>query len=502
MALDFSTMPPATGVDPAAETDEQRRQRLARTMPPAISAQPRSAPSTPATAAPPTAAPSERSAALSKPLEGRDKELALGATSQPTLPPAHVMEKPAAPDLNAMPPLPGYGEGLKVTPGQPAKPASFGEASAPAPDRNVMPPVNIGPAQQRFQELTEKGPPQPKWWQRALEVAGSLAPFGLAVEKQLPFTPIGYQAALRAAKGGAEGEQTVAKGEREAQAAPAEAELHRRNVESEISSRGNKDEAALAKIGMKRGPDGEIVPDENSEIHKAQQAKITQAEETQKSIGALRQAQTELAQARTEVENAKNDPNSPAYKAAQQKLQMAQRAHDIAAQNLGLHQAEFANKVQEQELIKPSGQSQSRGSAAQTVLNLYDRPGKPGLETLVRKNASQMGPLIGRVNRGEMAIGDLPPDIGELVTAMESFYALQPAVHGFRNVEFVKDFKTAMGSLERDPESFIAGMKGLRPTLESVRDEGKTSHKRIVEGRDTAGGEGAKKWNAKTGKYE
>jgi hypothetical protein len=67
---------------------------------------------------------------------------------------------------------------------------------------------------------------------------------------------------------------------------------------------------------------------------------------------------------------------------------------------------------------------------------------------------------------------------------MKSFYALQPAVHGFRNAEFVKDFEHAIGTLERDPDAFLAGMEGLKPTLNAVAKEGKTFHKRIVEGRD------------------
>lgn len=81
----------------------------------------------------------------------------------------------------------------------------------------------------------------------------------------------------------------------------------------------------------------------------------------------LRGAQKDLADARAEVERAKNDPNSRAFKAAQQKLAMAQYAHDLAAKNLDLHQQEFGNKLQEQDLLKPSGQAQSRGSEPHSI---------------------------------------------------------------------------------------------------------------------------------------
>jgi hypothetical protein len=458
-------MPPinVSGFSPDAETDEQRRQRLARALPavPATPAQPTSAPAASPGAMPPVPVAPSRSAASPAPSAGR-----------PTLPPVKPVAALVAPDLghSALPPVPVN-----------ASPTS---AVNPAP---AMPPVPIQPAQAQ--------PPELHGWKKALDVIGSMFPIGRAIETAIPGTPqnFNWKQAMEAAR--TETGQRIAKNKQELEAAPREEELHKRNVESEISSRGNKDEAALAKIGMKRDANGEIVPDEESEIYKGQQSKISSAEDTAKNINALRQAQTELAQARTEVEKAKNDKNSPAYKQAEQRLTMAQQAHAVAAQNLGLHQQEFENKLHEQDLVKPSGQSQSRASAAQAVLGLY-----PSLEVNVRKNAASMGPLMGRLARGKIAIGNVPPDVANLYAAMKSFYALQPAVHGFRNAEFVKDFETALGTLERDPEAFIAGMQGLKPTLESVAKEGKTFHKRIVEGEGgTAGG---KTWNPKTGKYE
>lgn len=238
-----------------------------------------------------------------------------------------------------------------------------------------------------------------------------------------------------------------------------------------------KDSATLAKQGLKRDDEGNIVADESSPIYKAAQEKQKAAEETRTNLNAYRQSQTDLNKARAEVEKAKNDPNSPAYKAAEKKLAMAEEAHRVAARNLELHEEQFENKLKEQELVKPSGQAQSRGSAAQAVLDVI-----PDLKGLVEKNRDNIGPIMGRLARGEVAIGNVPPDIARLYSAMKSFYALQPAVHGFRNAEFVKDFETALGTLERDPDSFIAGMEGLKPTLESVAKEGKTYHKRIVEG--------------------
>jgi hypothetical protein len=115
----------------------------------------------------------------------------------------------------------------------------------------------------------------------------------------------------------------------------------------------------------------------------------------------------------------------------------------------------------------------------------------PGLLADVKANAASMGPLMGRLYRGEINIGNVPPNVAKLYTEMKSMYALQPAVHGFRNAEFVKDMETAIGTLERNPDAFIAGMQGLVPTLNAVAKEGVTAHHRIIEGTQPAGGNGS-----------
>jgi hypothetical protein len=97
-----------------------------------------------------------------------------------------------------------------------------------------------------------------------------------------------------------------------------------------------------------------------------------------------------------------------------------------------------------------------------------------------------LGPIIGRINKGEVKIGDVSPAVQKFYAQLESFYALQPSVHGFRNAEFVKDFDTFVGNLQTNPDSLIAGLEGLKPTLDAVQKEGQTYHRRIVEGAQNA----------------
>lgn len=178
-------------------------------------------------------------------------------------------------------------------------------------------------------------------------------------------------------------------------------------------------------------------------------------------------AHTKLQQAQAAMDLAKADPNSPAGQAA--------------AASLALRQAEFQNKLEEQGLIKPSGQTQSRGDAAGAALQLL-----PGLEQTVRDNAKEFGPIMGRINRGEIKIGDVSPAVQQAYSQLESFYALQPSVHGFRNAEFVKDFDTFIGNLQTNPDAVIAGLEGLKPTLTAVEESGRTYKTRIMPGAPAA----------------
>lgn len=257
---------------------------------------------------------------------------------------------------------------------------------------------------------------------------------------------------------------------KERQATEEENVRHHKETEAAAS---DKDAATLAQHGLMRDAQGNVVADPTSQAFQKNQLAMQTVENVQK----YRQAQQDLTEAREEVERAKLDPNSPAFKQAQEKLAMAREAHRVAAANLALHEQEFANKKEEQEYLKPSGQAQSRGSAAQSVLDVM-----PELKQLVNAHRADMGPIMGRLNRGEIAIGDVDPGIARLFGAMKSYYALQPAVHGFRSAEFVKDLETAIGTLERNPDAFLEGMEGLAGTLRAVAKEGRTFHKRIKEG--------------------
>ena len=233
----------------------------------------------------------------------------------------------------------------------------------------------------------------------------------------------------------------------------------------------NKLDEQYRKLGLKRDTNGNLVPVTYDEMTPTEQA-----------VHDLKTNQAEAADARAQLDQLKANPNSDLYKLQVKRLQIAEQNAQNAGKRLGLSEDQFQNKVQEQNLIKPSGQAQSRGSAAQAALDVL-----PELESQIRANAADLGPIMGRILKGEIAIGDVDPKIAKLYSSLNSFYALNPGIHGFRNYELVKDMPSFIGSLERDPEATIAALEGLKPTLQSVAKEGKTFHKRIVEGEGAGG---------------
>lgn len=91
---------------------------------------------------------------------------------------------------------------------QPANAAAAPPAANPA----TMPPAQLGPAQQRYADLSAQGPPKLPKWKQILDTIGSLHPLGRELEANIPGSPQNYsakmnQAAVRAAK-----EQELAQG--------------------------------------------------------------------------------------------------------------------------------------------------------------------------------------------------------------------------------------------------------------------------------------------------
>jgi hypothetical protein len=99
------------------------------------------------------------------------------------------------------------------------------------------------------------------------------------------------------------------------------------------------------------------------------------------------------------------------------------------------------------------------------------------------------GPGAGRWQNFETFWGDPSPDAAELRGKIMSYAALQPGLHGMRNIQMVDEIKRELGGLKMTPEALKRGLKGLgqasgamhqatqefygeRPTLQNQVDGG------------------------------
>lgn len=75
--------------------------------------------------------------------------------------------------------------------------------------------------------------------------------------------------------------------------------------------------------------------------------------------------------------------------------------------------------------------------------------------------SSKLGPIMGRKFKLEDLIGNPDPEVKRFATELASFAALQPALHGFRGQNALREFEKIIGDAKNTPESLAAGIQGI-----------------------------------------
>lgn len=101
---------------------------------------------------------------------------------------------------------------------------------------------------------------------------------------------------------------------------------------------------------------------------------------------------------------------------------------------------------------------------------------------LIKDNAKELGPLMGRYNSVADFVGNPPPKFKELAGLIESYSLANMGVHGMRAVNGADAIKQTIGEGHQTPESMIATINGLN---------GFASHLLENEGRGVPGGSSA-----------
>lgn len=116
----------------------------------------------------------------------------------------------------------------------------------------------------------------------------------------------------------------------------------------------------------------------------------------------------------------------------------------------------------------PTAQESNRRDQARIVNNYADH-----LIALIDKNPNAVGPLLGRVARGEVAIGNVPPEVKALHTALGSFEALQPILHGFRGgSQTVDHFHGVIGDQHLNAAALKASINEIKALAGDIQSGG------------------------------
>ena len=126
---------------------------------------------------------------------------------------------------------------------------------------------------------------------------------------------------------------------------------------------------------------------------------------TQQAVEDLKGAQKEQAEATAALRAAQNDPSSPAYQIASQRLAVAKQNARTAQGRLGLSGQEFAFNQDKFYNPQPTAAERGKGDLAQSALERVQE-----MRQIIAKHPEYFGPVAGRATNAQQWLGSQDPD--------------------------------------------------------------------------------------------
>ncbi len=252
---------------------------------------------------------------------------------------------------------------------------------------------------------------------------------------------------------------------------------------------GDQTSANLAEHGYKADEQGNLVPMKYEEMSPQMQA-----------IEDLKHAQTEQSDASAALKKAQNDPSSPAYRLAQQRLVVAQQNANTAVGRLGLSREQYnmhAYGVGADGQALPGTMLLSDGTPVGTANAANVRPtatqrdaaGRADTADALRQSILQQlqnpevrnafGPVSGRLTQQQIKAGFASPAVAKAYNDMVSYGAFQAGMHPVRGIGALEYFDKVNGGLAQTPEQ----LEGKLASGQSVmRDVHATGTPRVASG--------------------
>ncbi|HEV8494818.1 MAG TPA: hypothetical protein VGR76_21235, partial [Candidatus Angelobacter sp.] len=119
-------------------------------------------------------------------------------------------------------------------------------------------------------------------------------------------------------------------------------------------------------------------------------------------------------------------------------------------------------------ITKPTNSTRSKAEQAGVI----EQQGKDLLKQ-IDSNPDIYGIVAGRWNDFNAGhFGGASQDVRDAYTSLKSFAALQPALHGARGIQVMREFEDAVGNLGNDPEGLKGSINSLLRTSTAFQKAG------------------------------
>lgn len=148
---------------------------------------------------------------------------------------------------------------------------------------------------------------------------------------------------------------------------------------------------------------------------------------TQQAVSDLKGAQEEQAQATAALRKAQNDPSSPAFRIAQERVNVARQNASTAVQRLGLSEQEFGFNQDKFYNPQPTAAERGKGDLAQSAVERIAE-----MRKIVAKRPDIFGPVAGRATNASQWLGSQDPDAQTYLSASQYLADHSAGVFGGR----------------------------------------------------------------------
>lgn len=326
---------------------------------------------------------------------------------------------------------------------------------------------------------------------KALDIAGTIAAPGLMLG--VPGTSLNHRLELKREqeRENSDLKQNLTQAQTETEKSKpelAQAKLdlaNQKEAEAETKDKNTR-EINLRKAGMKLDANGMAVPLQYDDLSDKEKATIDRTN-----------AEKELADAKTEYERTKADPNSPQNKAALQRIKVSAQNAATAAGKLGLDKDKYMADylgvdkdgkplagAQKDENGLPIGVRVAKGNEATA-----DRLKRSDLARNVQTNTKEMreivqrrgdlfGPLAGRITTVDQMIGSNDTDISKLGIEIHNTALASNGAHGVRSAEAVKETEDRLlNHFKNGQQAVLGAFDALDGSVQTFIDDAQRGKK-------------------------